>query len=80
MLTNLSNKKLSFLITFIYVLLATIHLYNKTTIPMLDIILYFIFILAEVFPFLILYYGFNMSNNYCTNSMASDSINYIFTS
>ena len=55
MLTNLSNKKLSFLITFIYVLLATIHLYNKTTIPILDIILYFIFILAEVFPFLILY-------------------------
>lgn len=54
-LNKLSNKKLSFLITFIYVLLGTIHLYNKTSIALVDIVLYFIFILAEVFPFLILY-------------------------
>lgn len=55
MLNKLSNKKLSFLITFVYVLLGTIHLYNKTSIAIIDILLYLIFILAEVFPFLILY-------------------------
>jgi hypothetical protein len=47
---NLSNKKLAFIITFVYVILATIYCYSGVHIDLL----HYVFFPAIIFPSLIL--------------------------